>query len=95
MKINPKQLANYPTQLDKDVVIGVQALAAGLAQPHQQKLVLDWIIDSACKTYDNPYRQDPYETAFASGRMFAGQQIVKHLNANTAIFDKPTNKGKL
>lgn len=65
-------------------VIAVKALAAGEATPDQQKEALDWIINSAAGYYEISFRSDDdggdRETAFAEGRRFVGQQIVKFVN---------------
>lgn len=62
----------------------LQALATGTAQAHQQKLALDWIINQAAGTYEEPYRpggdDGARDTVFALGRAFVGRQIVKLIN---------------
>ena len=59
----------------------MQALSRGEANADQQRRALDWIINVAAETYDQPYRSDAdggaRDTAFACGRMFVGQQIRK------------------
>ncbi len=61
--------------------IAIHALARGEADPHQQKLALDWIIERACATYDQSYRpESERETVFAEGRRFVGLQVVKLTN---------------
>lgn len=62
------------------LVAAVQALSLGTANEGQQKQALDWIIREVAGTYDQPYRpgvDGDRETAFACGRQFVGQQIVK------------------
>ena len=62
----------------------MKALAHGIAEPHQQKIALDWIINEACKTYDLSYRPDSdRETVLAEGRRFVGLNIVKMCNIDT------------
>ena len=63
-------------------IASVQALATGTATPDQQKRALDWVINSACGTYDLEYRSDARDHAFTSGRRFVGLQIVKMLKLN-------------
>ena len=70
----------------------IQALAAGRAAEHQQKMALDYIINIASGTYDAHYHPGPdgqRNTDFALGRAFVGQQIVKLLKLNlTALRTK-------
>lgn len=58
----------------------IQALAAGIATPHQQQAALAWIIEAAANAYDLSFTPDSDRaTAFAEGRRFVGLQIVKLL----------------
>lgn len=82
MKID-KSSPLFPPEYDDRVVHAFKAMARGDARDSQQKLVLDWIINQACKTYDLPYRpgeDGKRDTDFACGKAFVGQQIVKMLN---------------
>lgn len=68
---------------DEPTQMALKALQAGNASAGQQRLALEWIVNAAATTYDNPYRNGgdgDRETAFVCGRMFVGQQIVKQLN---------------
>lgn len=68
---------------DEPTQMALKALQAGVASAGQQKTALGWIVNEAAAAYDNPYRNGgdgDRETAFACGRMFVGQQIVKQLN---------------
>ena len=66
-------------------VTALQALVRGDASPDMQKRAIDWIIRSACGTYDFAYRPNSErDTSLALGRQFAGQQIVKLLRLNPA-----------
>lgn len=80
--------AAMPVQTELPVAVALQALQRGEATPEQQKRALDAIINNFCLTYDLPYRRDHHETDFMCGRMFVGQQIVKHLKINTALLEK-------
>lgn len=74
-------------------VHALRALATGTATTDQQRAVLKFIIEDVCNTYDQPYRPGEggeRDTAFACGRMFAGQQIVKLLNMS--LSGKPTQQ---
>lgn len=69
----------------------LQALARGEADSEQQKRALDWIIHVAGFTYQPTFFPgEPDASAFAAGRRFAGQQIVKMLSINTAVLKKET-----
>lgn len=78
----PRVVGAYePAAYDDATSAALRAMADGVATASQQKLALGWIINEAAKTYDQPFRpggQDgDRDTAFACGRMFVGQQIVK------------------
>lgn len=69
----------------------LQALRDGKANDVQQKHALEWIINEASRTYDQPYRpgvDGERETAFACGRMFVGQQIIKVMKLSMPQKDK-------
>lgn len=71
-----------PAQYDENDIRAIQALSSGNASEGQQKRALEWIVNNACQTYDLHYRpgaEGERDTAFALGRAFAGQQIVKML----------------
>jgi hypothetical protein len=63
--------------------MAIKALAVGNANGDQQRVALKWIVELAAGTYDQPFRPGvggDRDTAFACGRMFVGQQIVKQIN---------------
>jgi hypothetical protein len=63
--------------------MAIKAVNAGNANEGQQRIALRWIIEMAAGTYDQPFRPGvggDRDTAFACGRMFVGQQIVKQIN---------------
>ena len=78
----------HPASYEKADTAAVKALAAGNANEGQQKRALDWIINTVCGTYDLSFRPGGLEgdraTAFAEGRKFVGQQIVKQTKLTTA-----------
>jgi len=54
----------------------LRALLDGKAEPRQQTIALDYMI-RAFGTHDTSYRpDDPYSTAFAEGKRFAGTTLV-------------------
>ncbi len=93
MSRKPRIVGSHEPANYTDAVIGaLKSLAGGIANEGQQKLALDWIINEAAKTYDQPYRpgaDGDRDTAFACGRMFVGQQIVKVMKLTV----KPSNQG--
>ena len=60
-------------------VSAIQALSMGIASEDQQKRALKWIIERAAGTYEFNYYPSERDTAFALGRTFVGQQLVKLL----------------
>ena len=67
-----------PAEYEVADVASIKALVAGTATEHQQKRALNWIIEHVCKTYDMSYfPASDRDTAFAEGKRFVGNQIVK------------------
>lgn len=66
-----------PAAYTKADVAAIQALLVGTATADQQRRALDWIIKQAACTYEFPYYPSDRDTAFACGKAFVGQQIVK------------------
>lgn len=76
--------AHAPAPYDKDILMAIRACIAGKASEGQQQTAMDWIITKASNLYDVSYRkQDTHATAFAEGRRFVGNQIVKMLREET------------
>ena len=75
-------------------VTNIQALQKGEASPEQQARALKWIIESACKTYDLPYRpgtEGQRDTDFACGMQHVGYTIVKMLKINPMALRESDN----
>lgn len=66
-----------PVDIEPHHAGAVQALIRGECPPHQQKEFMRWLIQDVCATYDQSYRVDPYNTAFAEGKRFVGNTLVK------------------
>lgn len=80
-----------PPSFDPADAEAFQALARGNATGAQQKRALDWLVKSACSTYDMSYRPGEdgrRDTDFAEGRRFVGLQIVKLLNLKIGLLTK-------
>jgi len=67
----------FPVPYEAHHVGAVQALLRGDCAENQQKEFMRWLIEGCCGTYDQSFRVDPYSTAFAEGRRFVGNQVVK------------------
>lgn len=70
--------------LNKADAIAIRALAAGEAEPDQQKRALDAIITRIACADDMSFRADDHggtrETDFAEGKRYVGLQIRKVVN---------------
>jgi hypothetical protein len=76
----------HPAPYDETVTGAIKALHAGNANAAQQQRALKWIVEVLCGTYDLSYRpgeDGERDTAFAEGKRFVGQQIVKQLKLTT------------
>ena len=72
-----------PAPYDEADSYAIKALATGTANEGQQRLALDWIINTLCGTYDLSFRpgaEGDRETVFAEGKRFVGMQLVKQIN---------------
>jgi len=68
----------HPPEYDIPDVRAIQALASGTADEHLQKRALDWIINQAAATYDEPFRPgQPDVRDYMLGRRSVGLAIVK------------------
>jgi hypothetical protein len=77
-----------PVQYEAADASAFQALQTGTAEPHQQQRALKWLIESAASTYEFQLCETDRETAFALGRAFVGQQVVKMLRINTSTMTR-------
>lgn len=64
----------------------IQALQRGDANADQQRRALDWIIHVGCATYQPTFHPgEPDASAFAEGRRFVGNAVIKLLKINTNV----------
>lgn len=70
----------------------IQALQRGDASEDQQRRALKWIIEKAAGAYEFQFYGTDRETAFALGRGFVGQQVVKLLKLNIAALPEEGKK---
>jgi hypothetical protein len=73
-----------PADYEAADVTAIQLLERGECTPELQKRALNWIINHVCATYDQSYRGDPHDTAFAEGKRYCGNTIVKMLKLDPA-----------
>lgn len=62
-----------PAKYGPAEVAAIQSLLGN----EQGKRALDWIVHGACDAYGMSFRGDPYDTAFAEGKRFVGNQVIK------------------
>jgi hypothetical protein len=78
----------HPPPYEKDDIRAVQALAQGVAGETEQKRALNWIVNTAAATYDEPFRPGSSDTvAYMLGRRSVGLAIVKLLKLKPEIFE--------
>jgi len=64
----------------------LQALWAGTADAHQQKIALTWILEGACGIHEISFSpKDGRITDFNEGRRFVGKQIAEILRTNVTL----------
>ncbi len=98
----PRQVWHPPDYDPKVDVRAVQAIAAwAAAEPDENgvvlaepptsrdcKIFLDWIINEACGTYDEPFRPGDGDTVtYMLGRRSVGLAIVKLMRLKPEIFE--------
>lgn len=69
----------------------IQALHRGDASADQQQRALRWLIEQASGTYEFQFYPSDRETAFALGRGFVGQQIVKLVKLDLSSLRRQAN----
>lgn len=78
----------HPPVYEKEDVRAIQALANGTASDTDQRRALNWIINTAASTYDEPFRPGGADTVnYMLGRRSVGLAIVKLIKIKAEIFD--------
>ncbi len=78
----------HPPAYEKEDVRAIQALANGTASETDQRRALNWIINTAASTYDEPFRPGmPDAVNYMLGRRSVGLALVKLLKLKPEIFD--------
>lgn len=77
----------HPPPYYLDDIRAIQALASGSASAAEQKRALDWIINVAAQTYDEPFVPGQEDVrAYMLGRRSVGLAIVKLIKLKPGIF---------
>lgn len=80
----------YPHRVSD--VAAVQAIAMGTATPDQQINGMNWIVRTACMTYDETFHPESERaSAFMQGRRFVGLKLVLMFNASVNALLKREN----
>lgn len=83
-------MAALAAPFDELEIAAMKALAAGKASEGQQKTALDWIINRAARTYDEPFVPGHGDlSVHLMGRRSVGLQIVKLINVPAQRLVKP------
>jgi hypothetical protein len=91
-KIPVKARPYMPWECKKPIVVAIQAVAAGIASPDQQKLFMRWLIEVGCGTYNLPYFPDnERDSVFATGKAFVGQQLVRQIKLKVGQIKEKKN----
>ena len=81
-----------PAEYEAQHVSAVQLLEQGECPPHLQKEFLRWLVEDVCRTYDMSYRVESHDTAFAEGRRFPGNQVIKMLKLDASKVRRETDE---
>ena len=78
MQASRKREPWYPPEYEKADIRAIQALARGDATESDQRRALNWIINVAAATYDEPFRPGQSDVVdYMLGRRSVGLAIVK------------------
>lgn len=90
-KVTRAQGPQVPPGYELADVSAFQALQSGTATPDQQMRALRWLIERGAGTYEFNYYPSDRDTAFALGRAFVGQQVVKLLKLSISDLRRGEN----
>lgn len=83
---------HIPASYEVADVAAFQALQRGDASAEQQQRALRWVIEQGAGAYEFHFYPSDRETAFALGRGFVGQQVVKLLKLNLMSLRRHTHE---
>lgn len=92
MKKSLVQSPAVPAEYELADASAIQALMRGEADEGQQQRALKWIVEVAAGMYQFQYYPSERDTAFALGRGFVGQQIVKLSRLNLSALRRASNE---
>lgn len=93
---NKPRIPYLPAPYTNAEVNAIKALSRGEADKEQQLMAMKWILQDACMKFEFHYYPTDRDTAFALGREFVAQQLVKIINLDTAILRREdTKRGRL
>lgn len=82
---------HIPAKYDVNHAAAFQALQRGDATEHQQQQALKWLIEQGAGTYQFHFYPSDRETAFALGKAFVGQSVVKLLTLDLALLRRSSS----
>jgi hypothetical protein len=82
----PKRERWHPPPYDTDDIRAIQACVQGAASSDDQKRAIDWIVNVACGTYDEPFLPgQPDVRDYLIGRRSVGLAIVKLMKLRPSV----------
>jgi hypothetical protein len=89
MRASPKREHWHPPTYEKADIRAIQALARGDATESDQRRALDWIINVAAATYDEPFRPGQGDAVtYMLGRRSVGLALVKLMKIKPDLLDQ-------
>jgi len=77
----------HPPSYEMEDIRAVQAVATGNASASEQKRALDWIVNTAAQTYEEPFVPDQDDVrSYVLGRRSVGLAIVKLIRLKPELF---------
>lgn len=88
MPRKPERELWHPPPYSKEDIRAIQAVAQGNASEAEQMRALDWIINTAAATYDEPFRPGhPDVRDYMLGRRSVGLAVVKLMKLKPEIIE--------
>ena len=74
-----KSVQVTPAPFNALIVASLHAMMDGTATPHQQRMLIEWIINKAARANGMHYADNVRDSDFSMGRAFVGQQMLELL----------------